>query len=84
MLRVTISGTVVSNRAQNRPRFSEIQPNNKVPHSAPSARILPTHDASSVVIIREIGESLDCSCGSEGEAHPMDAPTLSAMMFAIK
>lgn len=45
--------------AQYRPTFSESQPKSKVPHKAPSANILPIHDASLEVNGCDKGESSD-------------------------
>lgn len=79
----TICGIEVNSEAQNLPTVTDIQPNSRVPQRAPIARILPTQDASFDVIGCESGESVDCSAGNDGDDHPIDAPTPSAIMFAV-
>jgi hypothetical protein len=79
----TICGTDVNSDAQNLPSFSDNQPKSKVPQSAPSASKLPTHEAWSELNGSLSGDSDELKMGRNGEAHPMEAPTPSAIMFTV-
>lgn len=68
---------------QYRPATSERKPNNKVPNKAPSGNKLEINEAWGELIGLPSGDSLDWSNWSDGDAQPIEIPTLNAKMLAV-